>query len=245
MDFGSEVGNSIPYFRKYFPSSFLTCADVSQRCLDVSRSRYPGSEAYATITGECLPFADNSFDVVFSACVFHHIAHEQHVYWLRELSRVTIADGWLFIFEHNPWNPLTVSAVRTCPFDENAILISGRTFSKRIAAAHWSDVHVRYRMFFPRVLAMLRTLEPYLCSLPLGSAILCLRPEKRELNLKRSPRYLIRVIVTVEKSDYPHFTRRRVRGQRILLQKSAIMTAKRLTRFFEVLVAVCSIGSLL
>jgi hypothetical protein len=31
----------------------------------------------------------------------------------------------------------------------------------------------------------------------------------------------------------------------ILLQKSAIMTAKRLTRFFEVLVAVCSIGSLL
>jgi hypothetical protein len=31
----------------------------------------------------------------------------------------------------------------------------------------------------------------------------------------------------------------------ILLQKSGIMTAKRLTRFFEVLVAVCSIGSLL
>jgi hypothetical protein len=31
----------------------------------------------------------------------------------------------------------------------------------------------------------------------------------------------------------------------ILLQKSAIMTAKRLTRFFEVLVAACSIGSLL
>src|SRR5262245_47665700 len=42
LDFGSGVGNSIPYFRKYFPECELTCADVSLRCLELCRSRYPG-----------------------------------------------------------------------------------------------------------------------------------------------------------------------------------------------------------
>jgi ubiquinone/menaquinone biosynthesis C-methylase UbiE len=169
LDFGSGVGNSVPYFRKHFPNSVLTCADVSRRCLEVSRERHPGGEYYAQIEQYHLPFSDNSFDLVFSACVFHHIAHVEHDHWLRELHRVTTIGGKLFIFEHNPLNPLTVSAVRTCPFDENARLINGWTLSKRIAKARWSNVGVRYRIFFPRMLAMLRTLEPHLYLLPLGA----------------------------------------------------------------------------
>jgi ubiquinone/menaquinone biosynthesis C-methylase UbiE len=169
LDFGAGVGSSVPYFRKYFPCSALTCADVSQRSLDLSRKRYPGGEHYTRIIGDRLPFPDGSFDVVFSACVFHHIPHEEHAHWLSELNRVTAAGGKLFIFEHNPLNPLTVSVVRSCPFDENAHLINGWTFSRRIADARWSNVKVRYRIFFPRMLAMLRRLEPHLCSLPLGA----------------------------------------------------------------------------
>jgi ubiquinone/menaquinone biosynthesis C-methylase UbiE len=169
LDFGSGVGNSIPYFRKHFPNSALTCADVSQRSLDVSRERNAGREHYARIDGDRLPCADNLFDVVFSACVFHHIPHDEHARWLGELNRVTAPGGRLFIFEHNPLNPLTMSAVRTCPFDENARLIGGRIFSRRIAEAKWSDVEVRYRIFFPRILKMLRPLEPYLRGVPLGA----------------------------------------------------------------------------
>jgi SAM-dependent methyltransferase len=169
LDFGSGIGNSVPYFRKYFPNAALTCGDVSQRSLEVSRERYPGSEQYAQIADDRLPFADDSFDVVFSACVFHHIPHEEHVHWLAELNRVTRLGGRLFIFEHNPLNPLTVHAVRTCPFDENARLIDGWTFSKRVAEAQWSNVKVRYRIFFPRALAILRILEPYMQFFPLGA----------------------------------------------------------------------------
>jgi ubiquinone/menaquinone biosynthesis C-methylase UbiE len=169
LDFGSGVGNSVPYFRKYFPNSCITCADVSERSLDISRTRYPGSERYAQIVEDRLPFPDGSFNVVFSACVFHHIPHEEHAHWLNELNRVTAVAGKLFIFEHNPLNPLTVRAVRTCPFDENARLISGWTFSKRIVNAKWLNVRVHYRIFFPHMLARLRTLEKYLCYLPLGA----------------------------------------------------------------------------
>ncbi len=169
LDFGSGVGNSVAYFRKYFPMSNLTCADVSERSLDLSRKLYPGSERYVRIDENHLPFLDNSFDVIFSACVFHHITHDEHVHWLSELYRVAAPGGKLFIFEHNPLNPLTVSAIRTCPFDKNAELIYGRTFAGRVANARWSNVKVRYRIFFPRMLRILRGLERFFYFVPVGA----------------------------------------------------------------------------
>jgi ubiquinone/menaquinone biosynthesis C-methylase UbiE len=178
LDFGSGVGYSVPYFRKYFPDSELTCTDVSQRSLDLSRQRNPGTERYVRIVEDRLPLADNSFDLVFSACVFHHIPHEEHLHWLTELNRVTAPDGRLFIFEHNPFNPLTRSVVRTCAFDENARLINGPTFSRRVSDSHWSNVEVRYRIFFPRMLRILRSCEPYLCRVPFGAQY-CVSGQKK------------------------------------------------------------------
>ncbi len=169
LDFGSGIGNSVPYFRKYFPISILTCADVSQPSLGVSRRRHAGCEHYVVVGGDRLPFADDSFDLIFSACVFHHVPHEQHARWLRELNRVATPNARLFIFEHNPLNPLTTFAVRTCPFDKNACLIEGRTLSGRTRDAHWSSVEVRYRVFFPRMLRWLRSLEPHLGWIPFGA----------------------------------------------------------------------------
>ena len=55
-----------------------------------------------------IPAEADSFDVVFSACVFHHIPHGEHLNWLQELHRITRPGGLIAIFEHNPLNPLTV-----------------------------------------------------------------------------------------------------------------------------------------
>lgn len=169
LDFGSGIGNAIPFFRRYFPDSALTCADVSDRSLAMSRGRFPGREEYALIEGRRLPFGDETFDVVFSAGVFHHIDHAEHNHWLEEALRVARPGGHLAIFEHNPLNPLTVRAVRTCAFDENARLIKAREFRRIVGAAGWSDPTVRYHVFFPRALHWLRRLEPGLGRLPLGA----------------------------------------------------------------------------
>src|SRR6516162_2714867 len=72
LDFGSGIGNSIPFFRKFFPDALLTCADASSRSIELSRKRYPGRERYALIQENQIPDEDNAFDVTFSACVFHH-----------------------------------------------------------------------------------------------------------------------------------------------------------------------------
>jgi SAM-dependent methyltransferase len=169
IDFGSGIGNSIPHFAGCFPQARLTCADVSSRSLAISRSRFEGVSEYVEITGSRIPLDDGRFDVAFSACVFHHIPHEEHVPWLRELHRVTRPGGMLTVFEHNPLNPLTVRAVNTCPFDENARLIRAGVLAERFEAAGWPRPQVRYHVFFPRVLARLRPLEPRLARVPLGA----------------------------------------------------------------------------
>ena len=169
LDFGSGVGNSVAQFGRSFAGTELTCADVSQRSLDVAEQRHPGAMHSLRIEGGRLAAEDQCFDISFSACVFHHIPHEEHAAWLRELHRVTRTGGLLSVFEHNPLNPLTVRAVNTCPFDANARLIRAGVFARRCAEAGWRRPQVRYHLFFPRALAALRPMDRMLTWCPLGA----------------------------------------------------------------------------
>ena len=164
FDFGSGIGNSIPFFRKYFPAAECTSADVSVRSLELSKLRFPDVENLLLIEGDRIPAQGEAFDVTFSACVFHHIPHDEHVMWLRELHRITRRGGMIAIFEHTPLNPLTVRAVNTC-----AKLILARDLKARLQSAGWKDSSIQYNVFFPRALALLRPLERQLQWLPLGA----------------------------------------------------------------------------
>lgn len=159
LDFGSGTGNSIPEFSRSFPEARLTCADVSQRSLNLATQRFPGLADNLRIEGDRLPVADSGFDVAFSACVFHHIAHNKHRNWLRELHSMTRPSGLLCVFEHNPLNPLTRYQNNTCPFDTNARLIRAGWLMRQCLAAGWTRPCVRFYLFFPRVLKALRGWE--------------------------------------------------------------------------------------
>jgi SAM-dependent methyltransferase len=168
FDFGCGIGNSIPFFRKYFPDAAITCGDVSERSMEIAKTRFPGNEAFSLID-RSIPLGTASQDVVFTACVFHHIPHDDHAHWLQELRRITRPGGLLAIYEHNPLNPLTVKAVNTCPLDVNAKLILGRSMGQRAVKAGWTQPEVSYKIFFPSVLKKLRPLEKRLTWLPLGA----------------------------------------------------------------------------
>lgn len=169
LDFGSGVGNSVPYFSRHFPDAALTCADVSAKSLDIARSRFPGQAEFLKIDAARFGGFPQPFDVIFTACVFHHIPHERHARWLSCLLDAARPGALLAVFEHNPWNPLTLRAVNTCPFDINARLISAPEMRRAVAAAGWRDVHSQYRIFFPGQLASLRDLERAMTWLPLGA----------------------------------------------------------------------------
>lgn len=168
LDFGCGIGNSVPYFRKYLEQSQLSCADVSARSVEIAQKRFPGQEKYVLIDKK-IPLPTHSQDIVFSACVFHHIPHDEHWHWFSELRRVTRPGGLLAIYEHNPLNPLTVRAVNTCPLDVNARLIRGGTLRQRAIASGWNDASLHYKLFFPSILKSLRPVERHLEWLGLGA----------------------------------------------------------------------------
>lgn len=169
LDFGAGVGNSVGPMREAFPDSEIVLLDPSSQSLNIARSRFPGQAHCQPFDGQTIPYGDDHFDLVFTACVFHHIPEELHVGLLGEISRVMKPGGSFFLFEHNPWNPLTLHAVRSCSFDENAVLINARQMNSRMAKAGLSSTRTAYRLFFPRFLAKLRPLERYLTNVPIGA----------------------------------------------------------------------------
>lgn len=169
LDFGAGVGNSLGPMREAFPDSEIVLLDPSSQSLDIARSRFPGQAHCQPFDGQTIPYGDDHFDLVFTACVFHHIPEELHVGLLSEIGRVMKPGGSFFLFEHNPWNPLTLHAVRNCRFDENAVLIDARQMNSRMATAGLSSTRTAYRLFFPRFLAKLRPLERYLTNVPIGA----------------------------------------------------------------------------
>ena len=169
LDFGAGVGYSVPFFARHLPATRVTCLDVSRKSLDLGAARHGAAAEFRHFDGRRIPYADGTFDVALASCVFHHIPHAEHVALLTEIRRVLTPGGRLFVFEHNPLNPLTRHAVNSCEFDEHAVLVLAPTMKRRVRAAGFATAAVRYRIFFPHVLRGLRPLEARLKWLPLGA----------------------------------------------------------------------------
>jgi SAM-dependent methyltransferase len=173
LDFGSGIGNSIPFLHTAFPNADIIAADISERSLFISASRFPNF-AKTLLLDKNIPREDYSFDFAFSACVFHHIDHTEHQFWLKEIFRVLKPGGYFAIFEHNPWNPLTRHAVSTCAFDKNAVLITRHQMIQIIEKSGFRVAQSGYTLFFPGPLRRLRWMERRLGWLPLGGQYMVL-----------------------------------------------------------------------
>ena len=170
LDFGCGTGLSTRALSAAMPRRrHLVGVDPSIE--SIARAKQTGGDAigYEVLEGPTLPFDDGSFDVVFTACVFHHIERHAHLRWLAELRRVLASDGSLFLFEHNPLNPLTRRVVRDCPFDEGVVLLSSRYARRIVHTAGFSASRAHYYYFFPRALAALRPVERMLARCALGA----------------------------------------------------------------------------
>ena len=170
LDFGTGIGNSLPHLKRLFPQAAITGLDVSQKSLDVAARRFPETATLVRYDGGgALPLAQASLDLIFSACVFHHIDQAEHGAIFAGLRALLRPGGLMVVFEHNPVNPATRYIVATCPFDENAVLLSAPALQKCQAQAGFSRVEVAYTGFFPGALRALRPLERLMTALPIGA----------------------------------------------------------------------------
>jgi SAM-dependent methyltransferase len=79
--------------------------DPSEEMLERLRAR--ASDVRTVMgSGDALPFADDTFDLVLSVAVMHHIAAGPDVRrTLSEMVRVTKPSGRVLVWDHNPRNP--------------------------------------------------------------------------------------------------------------------------------------------
>jgi ubiquinone/menaquinone biosynthesis C-methylase UbiE len=146
----------------------ITAIDVSRELLE-SAKKVVANVDFQFYDGKKMPFPDNSFDLVFSICVFHHIDHEHRLILLNEMKRVVRPGGCVAIYEHNPLNPLTRRTVANCEFDKNALLIGSNQLLKLLKSCGLLNVYKGYITFFPFKGKFFRQIEKWLAPLPLGA----------------------------------------------------------------------------
>ncbi len=174
LNFGCGIGSGEPALVRHLPGASIFAIDVSRKSLDVARERNRklSEVSFGEFDGRHIPFP-GSFDVILLAGVLHHIPPTERPDILRILFAALSAQGLLFLFEHNPWNPLTRKVVKGCPFDEEAQLVPARSLRKLLTAVGFGRCDIRFIHFFPRLLRVLVPLERWLQGMPLGAQYYC------------------------------------------------------------------------
>jgi ubiquinone/menaquinone biosynthesis C-methylase UbiE len=174
LDFGCGDGLVSKYFVRHFPSGSYFGIDVSSENIKQALLRKPDHCSFYQYSGNELPFEDETFDVALAANVFHHIDRKDHVRTILEISRTLKPNGRLYIFEHNPVNPVTQWIVKSCIFDKKAKLLLPSRFKRYLKSSQMSAYKIRYLLFFPRhrIFKWFIAFEEHLCRMPFGAQYL-------------------------------------------------------------------------
>ena len=166
LDYGCGIGNVTRALSEGFRD--VHGYDPSAESLKVARERMPSVTFHETLDG----VPSSHFASVVLSGVLHHVPRPERVPVLGAVLGKLRPGGRLYVFEHNPLNPVTRRTVATCPFDDDADLLWPWQAKKLLQDSGFRDVRLDYIVFFPRPLALLRPLEPRLGWLPLGAQLL-------------------------------------------------------------------------
>ena len=92
LDFGCGAGRQIQYLSAYRQANLTGCDPNEAHIKWLSRN-YPAVDFYQTNFNPPLPFADKSFDLIYSVSVFTHLSEKLQFDWLKELKRVLKPQG--------------------------------------------------------------------------------------------------------------------------------------------------------
>jgi ubiquinone/menaquinone biosynthesis C-methylase UbiE len=170
LDLGCGDGVAEIFVQQYFTNWQVEGIDVSKESIEMAKQQQLANSNFAVYDGIHIPFADESFDVVFVAGVLHHVEFSLHEGMLKEMKRVLKKGGRLIIYEHNPFNPLTRYLVKTCVFDEDAKLLRAGYLTRLLKKQPFRIAQKIYFIFLPPkgVFKKLIVFEKYLSWLPIG-----------------------------------------------------------------------------
>ncbi len=170
LDLGCGDGATEIFFEKYFPQFKIQGIDVSAKSIEEAQKKQLRNASFELYDGQQIPYGKESFDIVFVAGVLHHIDAVDHQKVVDEIFRVLKPGGRLYLFEHNPLNPLTRYLVNTCEFDEGVKLLYSNECKKLLSKSGFRIKNLIYTIFFPRkrLFNLMIPMEKYLRNIPFG-----------------------------------------------------------------------------
>jgi ubiquinone/menaquinone biosynthesis C-methylase UbiE len=173
LDYGCGAGDLMRVLAGLGAKANFTGCDVSAGMLAEVGKRWPVELGTAPATapqdGALTPFADEQFHIVAISAVLHHVPPAERAAVYAELGRVLKRGGRLYVFEHNPRNPLVRHVIARTPIDANAILLDASEVRQGLLASRRYEIETDYLMFMPPAIGFLRGVDRALAWLPLGA----------------------------------------------------------------------------
>ena len=173
LDYGCGAGDFMRVLATLGARADWQGCDVSAGMLAEAERRWPAGlgppPRLAAQQAAAAPFDDRSFDVVLVSAVLHHVPPPERPAVWRELVRLLKPAGRLYVFEHNPRNPLVRWVVARTPIDANAILLDPVEVRQGVRQAGGIVRATDYLMFMPPGLPALAPIDRLLTGLPLGA----------------------------------------------------------------------------
>ncbi|MBK8980936.1 MAG: class I SAM-dependent methyltransferase [Ignavibacteria bacterium] len=167
LEFGCGIGRNLKFFSKYFPDSEIYGADISAKSIEIAKSENPDVKFFL-LNDEEIKKHSGKFDLVFVSCVFHHIAPSLRTESMKTIYSMMKNEGSAYIFEHNPYNPVTRHIVNTCEWDTDAILLNMKESVELMENSGLKVNEKNYTLFFPAALKFMRFTENFLKKIPMG-----------------------------------------------------------------------------
>jgi SAM-dependent methyltransferase len=151
LDYGCGTGEFLRSLISEGFSGQIRGCDLSPGMLDTATRRWKHTHPppFDHMPESRIPYEKDSFEIVTSSCVLHHIMPDDRPAVYDEIYSVLVPGGRLYIFEHNPFHPLTRWAVARAPEDANAVLLKPGELERGLKGAGFRVCRIRHLLIAP------------------------------------------------------------------------------------------------
>jgi len=167
LEYGCGIGMNLQFLIRYFPNANVFGCDISAKSIEVA-SGNNSSVNFFHIEDENVKANAQKFDLVFVSNVFHHIEPQYRKKAVENIFTMLKPKGYVFFFEHNPFNPVTKHIVNTCVWDTDAILLKPKESLSLFIENGFKIIRKHYTLYFPAFLKFLRPVEKAMFFIPMG-----------------------------------------------------------------------------
>ena len=163
-----SISAALKFLKENFNYSKFYAYDESSKSLEHVKTKYPYVNCIYNLN------TIEKFDLIVVSNVIHHVKSGERNNLFKKIYNLLDDNGSLLIYEHNPYNPITLKVVANCELDIDAELINKKSLIKLCNENNFKLQKSGYIHFFPSKLKFFFNLERYLKWLFLGAQYFCI-----------------------------------------------------------------------